>query len=196
MLLRSIRHMLAAAFLVIAFGAHAQETLPPPVNGITFEEWAAGNARLSNQQPLADILAVLKVDEATWNATNQAFIKTLQEGDPASYTFKRYAEVFANPAAGRFKGRNDQPEIEGKLATFEDYARVQAHLTVASEAGEDPEAVLKEHNLTAYEFSQESGNWVRVMTKAAGTDEMERMDNIREYFEAEYRARYKLAPKN
>jgi len=200
MFLRSIRHMLAVAFMLIAFGltafnAQAQGTLPPPVNGITFEEWAAANARLSNEQPLADILKVLEVDQAKWNEANQAFLNALKTGDPASYTFARYAEVFANPAVGRFKGRGDQPELEGKLATFEDYARVQAHLTVASEFGEDPQAVLREHHLTVYEFSQESGNWVRVMAQAAGTDKMLEMDIIREGFEADYRAQYQKAAK-
>lgn len=191
MLLRSIRYVLAAVFILMASGAEAQNALPPPVNGITFEEWAAANARLSNQQPLDDILKALEVDEAKWKQSNQAFLAALKTGDPTSYMFARYAEVFANPAVGRFKGRNDQPKLTGKLETFEDYARVQADLTVSSEFGKDPQAVLREHNLTVYEFSQEAAPWVRAMARLAGTEEMERMNQIREEFEAEYRARYK-----
>jgi hypothetical protein len=196
MIPHSIRHVLAAIFLVMAFGAQAQDTLPPPVNGITFEEWAAANARLSNQQPLADVLKVLNVDEAKWNQSNQAFLDALKAGDPASHMFARYAEVFADPAVGRFSARSDTPQIVGKLATFADYADVQADLTVSSEFGKDPQAVLKAHNLTVYEFSQEAKPWVQRMAHAAGTDEMEQMNQIREEFEAEYRERYKREAKN
>jgi hypothetical protein len=196
MIPHSIRHVLAAIFLVMAFGAQAQDTLPPPVNGITFEEWAAANARLSNQQPLADVLKVLNVDEAKWNQSNQAFLDALKAGDPASHMFARYAEVFADPAVGRFSARSDTPQIVGKLATFADYADVQADLAVSSEFGKDPQAVLKAHNLTVYEFSQEAKPWVQRMARAAGTDEMEQMNQIREEFEAEYRERYKREAKN
>jgi hypothetical protein len=188
---RPIRHALAAAFLLAACAAHADDRLPPPVNGVTFDEWAAGSARLANQQPLADVLKVLNIDEAHWNQTNQAFIDALKHGDPGSYMYIHYGEVFANPAVGRFKGRNDQPEIQGKLATFDDYARVQADLTVASEFGKDPQEVLKRHNLTVYEFSQEAGNWVQVMARAAGTGDMESMDRVMRKYEAEYREKYR-----
>jgi hypothetical protein len=194
MFLRLIRYVLAAALMIIGTYALAQDRLPPPVNGVTFEEWAAGSARLANNQPLADVLKVLNVDQATWNKTNELFIEALRKGDPASYMYRRYAEVFSNPSVGRFKGRSDQPELEGKLATFEDYARVQADLTVGSEFGKDPQEILKAHNLTVYEFSQEAGNWVKVMAQVAGSGDNERlarMDRIREKFEAEYRARYK-----
>jgi hypothetical protein len=110
--------------------------------------------------------------------------------------FARYAEVFADPAVGRFSARSDTPQIVGKLATFADYAGVQADLTVSSEFGKDPQAVLKAHNLTVYEFSQEAKPWVQRMARAAGTDEMEKMNQIREEFEAEYRERYKREAKN
>jgi hypothetical protein len=190
-----IRMLATAAFLAIAACAQAGGTLPPPVNGISFDEWAAGNARLANQQPMADILKVLNVNEARWNQANQAFLDALKHGDPASYTFTRYGEVFANPAVGRFKGRNDQPEIEAKLATFDDYASVQADLSVSSEFGKDPQAVLKAHNLTVYEFSQEAGNWVRVIAEASGSDESLRMTAIREKYEAEYRQKYQMEKK-
>lgn len=186
----------ALAFAAFAFTAQAEEALPPPVNGITFEEWAAGNARLANNQTLADILKTLNVDEAQWKQADAAFLQAFKERDPGSYTFTRYGEVFSDPAVGRFKGLGDQPEVKGKFATFEDYARVQAHLSVAVQAGVDPQEVLKEHGLTVYEFSQEAGNWVKEMGRAAGGEEgagaIERMNRVRENFEAEYRARYKL----
>lgn len=188
--LRPIRLALTAVFLIFAPAALAADALPAPVNRITFEEWAAGNARLSNDQAMADMLKVLGVDEKTWNATNDAFLEELRKGDPAGYMYQRYGEIFANPAVGRFKTATDTPAIKGKLATFEDYARVQAHLSVGSRAGDDPDKILKEHDLTVYEFSQETRPWIQAMAKAAGSDKMEEMDIVMQHYTEIYEARY------
>jgi hypothetical protein len=190
MTLHSIRLAVAAVFLILAPAAFAADDLPTPVNGITFEEWAAGNARLANNQPLADMLKVLGVDEQAWNATNAAFLEELRKGDPAGPMYRRYGEIFADPAVGRFRQAKDTPAIKGKLATFEDYARVQAHLSVGSRAGEDPQKILKEHDLTVYEFSQETKPWVQAMAKAAGSDRMEEMNIVMQHYTEVYQARY------
>lgn len=190
--LPTLRRITAVAFLLLAPAAFAGDDLPAPVNGITFEEWAAGNARLSNNQTMADMLKVLGVDEKTWKATNDAFLLELKKGDPAGYMYRRYAEVFADPAVGRFKGAADKPQVKGKLASFDDYADVQAHLSVGYDAGVDPQVILKEHNLTVYEFSQESKPWVQSMATAAGSGKMEELNAIMESYKAMYRAKYKL----
>lgn len=190
--LRSIRLALAAVLLMLAPAAFADDALPAPVNGITFEEWAAGNARLSNNQPMTDMLKILGVDEQTWNATNAAFLEELKKGDPAGPIYRRYAEVFADPAVGRFKHAQGTPEIKGKLATFEDYARVQAHLSVGSRAGDDPDKILREHDLTVYEFSQEAKPWVQTIAKAAGSGTMDELNVVMEHYNEVYRARYGL----
>jgi hypothetical protein len=192
--LPAIRLALSALFLVFAPAAFADDTLPAPVNGITFEEWAAGNARLANNQPMAEMLRVLGVDEKTWNATNDAFLAELKKGDPAGPVYRRYAEVFADPAVGRFRQAKDAPTVQGKLATFEDYARVQAHLSVGARAGDDPQKILREHDLTVYEFSQETKPWVQAMAKAAGSDKMDEMNIVMQHYTEVYEARSGLKP--
>ncbi|WP_063585462.1 hypothetical protein [Achromobacter ruhlandii] len=106
------RQAVAAALLLLAMHAQAQEGLPAPVNGITFEEWAAGNARLANNQPLDGVLKILKVDEGQWKQADAAFVEELKRRDPGSPTFMRYGEVFANPAVGRFANAAEQPKVE------------------------------------------------------------------------------------
>ncbi|MNK28842.1 hypothetical protein D3C87_472270 [compost metagenome] len=183
----------AITLSLLALPAWAADLLPPPVNGITFDEWAAGNARLADNQSLASVLGTLEVSEVKWNQANEAFTKALGEGDPGSHLFQRYGKVFANPAAGRYAATADQPRALGKLATFEDYASLQAHLEVAAEAGLDAVDVLKEHGLSVYEFSQEARPWVEKMARAAGGDGgFERMTLIRERYDAQYRQRYGL----
>lgn len=194
MTFRTLRLALTGIFLIFAPAAVAADALPAPVNGITFEEWAAGNARLANNQPMADMLKVLGVDETTWNATNETFLDALKKGDPAGPIYRRYGEIFADPAVGRFKTAANTPAIAGKLATFEDYANVQAHLSVGSRAGEDPQKILGEHNLTVYEFSQETKPWIQAMAKAAGSDTMEEMNIIMQHYTEVYEAKYGLKP--
>lgn len=188
----SFRFVLAALFLMLAPAAFAEDALPAPVNGISFEEWAAGNARLANNQAMGDMLKVLGVDEKTWNATNAAFLDELRKGDPAGPIYRRYAEVFADPAVGRFKTAKDTPKVKGKLASFDDYARVQAHMSVGSRAGDDPERILKEHDLTVFEYSQEAKPWVQAMAKAAGSGDMEEMNIIMQEYTERYEAQYGL----
>ena len=187
-----IRYAVAAVSL-LALPALTAGLLPAPVNGITVEDWAAGNARLAHNQPLKSVLDTLEVNEAKWEEASVAFTEALKEGDPRSYLFQRYGEVFANPSVGRYAGKDGQPRTQGKLATFEDYASLQAHLGVAAEAGREPADILKEHGLTVYEFSQEARHWVAEMERAAGGNGgYERMIRIREQFDAQYRQRYGL----
>lgn len=191
MALQYVRRAAIATFFFLSLHAYAGETLPSPINGITFDEWAAANARLADQKPKTEILKTLGVDASQWEETNAAFLEAFKKAGPGSPAFLRYAEVFANPAVGRFGELDDQPHVQGKLATYEDYARVQAHLTVASEAGEDPMTVLKEHNLTAYEYSQETKRWMLERGRATSDrNEVDRMNRLRAEFEAEYRERY------
>lgn len=187
-----IRHAVAAALLLLAMQAQAQEGLPAPVNGITFEEWAAGNARLANNQPLDGVLKILKVDEGQWKQADAAFIEELKRRDPGSPTFMRYGEVFANPAVGRFANAGEQPQVEGKLATYDDYARLQADMSAGVKAGKDPQAILKEYGLNTYQYSQESGKWVRMMATVNDPAELERLAAIREKYQREARAKYGL----
>lgn len=194
MLVRPIRLAAAAVLLSLVMNARAADDLPRPVNGITFEEWAAGNARLANDQSLEGVLKVLRVDEAQWKQADAAFVQELKRRDPGSVTFMRYGEVFANPAVGRFASVGEQPKVDGRLATYDDYARLQADMSAGVEAGKDPQAILKAYGLNVYQYSQESGKWVRMMATVNDPSELERMAAIREKYQREYRARYGLAP--
>ncbi len=192
MRVRPIRQAAATVLLLLAMNAYAEEGLPAPVNGITFEEWAAANARLANNQPLDGVLQVLRVNEGQWKQADAAFLQALKTGDPGSATFMRYGEVFANPAVGRFARAGDQPKVDGRLATYDDYARLQADMSAGVEAGKDPQTILKAYGLNVYQYSQESGKWVRMMATVNDPAELERLAAIRDKYQREYRAKYGL----
>jgi hypothetical protein len=161
---------IAALFIALCVGvlpAAADDEAPPAVHGISFDEWTAANARLANGAALATLLPILQSSESDWRDANAAFLKALQDGPAGGRLIQRYGQVFANPYAGRFGRPDPSLEIKAKLATFEDYARVQAQLSVGTRAGIDPQVILAENGLTVYEWSQESANWIRELAKEA-----------------------------
>ncbi|WP_338665046.1 hypothetical protein VQH23_07685 [Pararoseomonas sp. SCSIO 73927] len=186
------RAALGLAALLLARPARAADALPAPVNGITFDEWTSANARLAAGRPLSEILGVLRVSEADWNAANKAFLAALTNGDPAGPVFARYGEVFARPEAGRFGRSGDTP----KPAVFESaetYLRVQAEMTAAQEVGQDPVRVLQDRfGLTPYDYSQAGARWTQHLADTARTnpDGVRQWNAMREAALAEARARY------
>ncbi len=147
----------------------AAETLPAPVNGVTFEEWASANGRLANKQNEAQVLAVLGLNKQSFEAVNVAFTEAMKKSQSNGDIMRVFGEAFGDPNRGRF-AKTEQVDIEGKLATLDDYARVQGHLQAATKLKIDPATVLEEHNLTPYEYSQEAGRWVRAMAMEARKD--------------------------
>nr|MDX8314721.1 hypothetical protein [Agrobacterium rosae] len=143
------------------------EPLPAPVNGVTFEEWASANGRIANEQDPKDVIAVLDIDERTFEQINLSFIEALKNADTAGDTMRVYGEAFGDPNRGRFS-KTEKVQIEGKLATFDDYARLQGHMEASGELGITPQQVLDEHNLTPYEYAEESKRWMgRLVAEAS-----------------------------
>ncbi|MFB9949790.1 hypothetical protein ACFFP0_13075 [Rhizobium puerariae] len=170
------------------------EELPAPVHGVTFEEWASANGRLANKMDRGEVLNVLQIDDAAFEEVNEHFLRVLKNGNPAGETFRVYGTAFGDPNQGRFKNAGKPVGTKNKLATFDDYARVQGHLQAATKAGIDPQKVLDEHNLTPYEYSQEAGKWVRQLAENAskenGAEATLKWNSTIEAYEAEYTARY------
>jgi hypothetical protein len=78
------------ATMLAARGARAEAPPPPtarsvpaggnvmaPIDGITFEQWARANGRLTAEVPMATVLASLKVDKARWDRANQQWTDRL-----------------------------------------------------------------------------------------------------------------------
>ncbi|MCF1446837.1 MULTISPECIES: hypothetical protein [Rhizobium/Agrobacterium group] len=144
------------------------QNIPAPIHGVTFEEWAAANARIANNMDKSEVENILGVTETQFQEVDAGFTKAWKESPDPQREFSRlYGEAFANPNSGRFAKAPMQVAQKGKLATFEDYARVQGHLQAAVKFGIDPQKVLEEHGLTVYEFSQEAGQWVQKLATQA-----------------------------
>ena len=184
--------VLTLAFVVLASVVARAAEMPAPIHGVTFEEWAAANARIANNMDEKETLAVLDIDAAQFSEMSEAFTQAMKDDKSFDLTTV-YGRAFSNPNAGRYATAKDKVKLVGKLATFEDYARVQGHLQAGVKAGVDPQEVLKEHGLTVFEFSQESAAWVRMLSGQMPSPvdvSIEEWHDALAKYEAEYTAQY------
>lgn len=162
------RATIAALLLLFASSAWA-DGIPAPVAGISFEEWAAGNARIVKGQTLEEVRAVLGASAEDWSRADTAFLAALHDGTPGDAAFTRMGEVYEHPDAGRFRTMALPEKAPNRLKTYEDWAEVQAQLISATHAGVDPGQVLAEHGLTAADWADQARPWIEVMRKTAAS---------------------------
>ncbi|MGL3607725.1 hypothetical protein ACSV9I_14515 [Rhizobium sp. G187] len=185
--------LLLAIMFVAAPSLAAADDIPPPVHGVSFEAWAEASARLANNQDRKQVLQSLAVDDQMFEEVNERFLEALREDKDLKLT-SRYGEAFSRADAALFAETTGSIARERKLVTFDDYARVQGHLeAAASSPGFDPQAVLAEHGLTVYEFSEDAGYWVQKLREQALAGDGAAIRNWNETLarrKAEYSARY------
>lgn len=186
--------LLAAVLLVMPLAAQAEE-IPAPVHGVSFEEWAAASARLANNQDPAEVFATMSIDADQFEDINGRFLKALHEDKDLKLT-SRYGAAFSKADAARFAETTGSVTRERKLATFEDYARVQGHLEAATDhPGFDAQTVLAEHGMTVYEFSEDAGYWgqrMREQSLAGDAAAIRSWNDTLARYKAEYSARYDI----
>lgn len=181
--------MMAGALSLSAVFASAQD-VPPPVHGVTFEEWASASARISNRTSEDEVFKTLAIDKAQFDAVNETFTQALKD-DKDFKLITYYGQAFSNLNAGRFAASTQ--ETKRKLASFDDYARVTGHMEAATDVGIDPQKVLEEHGLTVFEYSQDGAYWVgqlRDKSLSGKTAEVSGWTEGIGKYKAEYAARY------
>ncbi|THV22207.1 hypothetical protein [Peteryoungia ipomoeae] len=158
--------LVSALVLLLASGSLAQE-LPAPVHGVSFEAWAAANARLANHEDRGAVLNDLAVDEKRFEQINQTFMQALRN-DPEFKLTTAYSLAFSKADADRVALVTGTIPQSPKLLEFENYARVQGHIEAASTHPDfDQQAILDEHGLSAQEFTEISAYWLQKMREQA-----------------------------
>ncbi len=190
--MKALKTLMLAATLSLCTAAGWAQEVPKPVHGVTFEEWAAAAARLADSRDKSEVLKTLSINDATFEEVNQTFTQALKE-DKDFTLINLYGQIFSNPNAGRF-GTNAEPvKYQRKLVTFDDYARLFGHLEAASKAGKDPQAVLSEHGVTVFEYSQDSAYWMgkmREQSLSGDSAAINAWNATLAGYEAEYASRY------
>lgn len=186
------RTLLFAGALSLASAEAWAQNVPAPVHGVTFEEWAAASARLANKSSMDEVLKTLAIDDKAFENVNRTFGKALKD-DKDFKLISLYGQAFSNPNAGRFGTDAPKVEYKRKLVSFDDYARLFGHMEAAGKAGVDPQAVLAEHGLTVFEYSQDSAYWMgkmREQSMSGDSAAINKWNAELARYEAEYAARY------
>ncbi len=144
-----------------------------PYKGLSMEDWAGANAALAQGQPLEGILAQLGMERPLWDDVNAEWNGRMSRDTTATIATV-YGQAFTGAGAGRFgaaakavsssmkAGHGNTVKGEDPIS-FEDWIKIQAHMSAASSQGIDPNAVLAKYQLTSGDWGAAGGYWALKM---------------------------------
>jgi hypothetical protein len=118
-----------------------------PFKGVSLEAWAEVNVRRSRQEALEAILADLKIERPLWDEVDAEW-----NGRMSRDTTATIATIYGQSFAKTFAKKAEAQKPAGDGMTFEQWVKIQSHVSAASRQGVDPSAVLKKYGLTPAEF--------------------------------------------
>ncbi len=131
----------------------------PTINGISFEDWAAGAAHLTHGMPEQEIADILGVELAVWHQTMELWSNKL--GDLMAEDMSiatTYGEIFANPKVGKFADHNSSvTDLDTLLLTvpnYDTYQKIFWQQSVATEYGTEAQTVLEQNGLSLQSWAQ------------------------------------------
>jgi hypothetical protein len=160
-----------------------------PIKGISLEDWAAANVKISQAMPLADVLKVLGVEKPVWDDVSAQWMSRMAQ-DTTFAISKVYGDAFTNPNIGKFAKTGAASTSAGSGAVekvkndFDLYVKIMCHQSMGSIQGLDANAVLKQYGLTAADWGMVSGHWAPQMT--TNLDIAMRMSSLMEKYNAEF----------
>jgi hypothetical protein len=144
-----------------------------PFKGVSMEMWAAANARLAQGQALDQVLKQLKIDRALWDEVNAEWNARMSRDTTATIATV-YGQAFTGAGQGQF-GDTGQAvsasmqagfgkDVKGKdPMPFEDWVKIQCHMTAATAQGIDANALLAQYKLKAADWGTIGGYWAQKM---------------------------------
>jgi hypothetical protein len=144
-----------------------------PFKGISMEDWAGANAQLAQSKPLEGILKVLKIERPLWDEVNAEWNARMSRDTTATIATV-YGQAFTGAGQGKFgaagasvsasmKAGSGKDVAGGDPMPFEQWIKIQCHMSAASSQGVDPNAVLKQYQLTAADWGTVGGYWALKM---------------------------------
>lgn len=144
-----------------------------PFKGVSLEDWAGANAQLSQAKPIAHILKVLGIDQPAWDEVNAEWMARMSR-DTTATVATVYGQAFTGAGVGKFgaaakavsasmKAGHGKDVAGDEPVSFEDWIKIQAHMNAAVAQGIDPNALLKQYELTAADWGAAGGYWAMKM---------------------------------
>lgn len=126
-----------------------------PIEGVSFEDWAAANAKLASGIKTEELIKSMGIDMPRWDRVNNEWL-TRMKNDKTYTLAMKYSAVFNNNASGNLPNKKD---INENTYPFEKYVEVIAAMDVLGRQGRDAQDVLKDFGLTAADYSNLSSFW-------------------------------------
>ena len=147
------------------------------INGVSFEDWAAACAHLSQGMPTEKVIKILGIEAPIWEETTIKWSERLGElGAENMDIMTEYGHIFANPKVGRFADMNKsnissvEDVISEKVPDYETYKKIFFQIAAASNYGIDLSALLeKEYDLNLAQWSQVSMYWSNYSREKLGS---------------------------
>jgi hypothetical protein len=144
-----------------------------PFQGVSLEAWAGANARLAQGKSLDAVSAELGLERPQWDAVSAEWMARMSRDTTATIATV-YGEAFmsggqgkfaatAKAVAGSMKAGAGKDVAGGEPISFEDWIKIQAHMTAATAQGVAPDAVLKMYKLNAADWGTAGGYWALKM---------------------------------
>jgi hypothetical protein len=126
-----------------------------PVEGVTLEDWAAANAKMTSGTTQDEICKLLGIDAPKWDRVNNEWL-TRMKNDTSFTISRKYAAAFNQSASGNLgKGAASA----GESISFEKYIEAMVAQDVLGKQGRDAQDVLKDFGMTVADYSNVSSYW-------------------------------------
>jgi hypothetical protein len=151
-----------------------------PVEGVTLEDWAAANAKMTSGTTQEEVCKLLGIDAPKWDRVNNEWL-TRMKNDTSFTISTKYAAAFNQSASGNLgKGAASA----GESISFEKYIEAMVAQDVLGKQGRDAQDVLKDFGMTVGDYSNVSSYWSgKMMSDFSLAMKMQTLMN-------EYKAKY------
>ena len=151
-----------------------------PVEGVTLEDWAAANAKMTSGTTQDEICKLLGIDAPKWDRVNAEWLTRMKNDTSFTITTK-YAAAFNQSASGNL-GKGAASAAES--IPFEKYIEAMVAQDVLGKQGRDAQDVLKDFGMTVADYSNVSSYWSgKMMSDFSLAMKMQTLMN-------EYKAKY------
>jgi hypothetical protein len=141
-----------------------------PFQGVSLETWAGACARLAQNQPIEAVLQQLGMERPRWDEVNGEWMARMSRDTTATIATV-YGQAFMGAGQGQFgaagqavsgsmaAGFGSQVQGGAPTLSFEDWIKIQEHVSAGTAQGIDPAAILAQYKLTAADFGTVGGYW-------------------------------------
>ncbi len=148
-----------------------------PFKGVSMEDWAGANARLSQGETIEDIIAGMGIEMPVWDEINAEWNARMSRDTTATIATV-YGQAFTGGGQGQFgaagmataeaMNTHRGTDVDGDdPISFEDWVKITEHMNAGAAQGIDAQAILSEYGLNPADWGTIGGYWGQKMNANA-----------------------------